>query len=194
MMMMSDISERTKNTAVHKTSLSSMSAGPMVDHSICLSAIGHESPALLSLPTMAEDWISILTGVQQESVIESYDDTLENMSQSDDQTFENNVLDDGSPNVPERTETASMLDYQMQPKLSAYNPKRFGNETSTRDFKPEWFKDYPWLKYCVKSQTASCFACKTFMNKNDFVFINWNMVELLRQNGWQHAKTKGTIP
>ena len=58
------------------------------------------------------------------------------MSQSDDETFENNALDDDSPNVPERFETASMLDYPMQPELSAYNPKRFGNETSSRDFKP----------------------------------------------------------
>ena len=64
-------SERTGNTAVHETSLSSTAVRPMVENSICLSAIEQESPALLSLPTMAEDWTSILTGVQRESVIES---------------------------------------------------------------------------------------------------------------------------
>ena len=125
-----DVSKWTENTAVHETSLSSVAVGPMVDH-----------PALLLLPTMAEECTFILTDVQPGSAIKSYDGTLENMSQSDD---ENNVLDDGSPNVPERSKTASMLDYPMQLKLSAYYPKRFGNITSTRDFKPEWFKDYPW--------------------------------------------------
>ena len=30
---------------------------------------------------------------------------------------------------------------RLQPNYSTYNTKR-------TDFKPEWFKDYPWLEYC----------------------------------------------
>ena len=88
----------------------------------------------------------------------------------DDGTLENIVFNDGSRNVPEQEQSeTAVLDGPMQPNLKVYAPKSFGNETSTRDFKPKWFQDYKWLEYCVESQTASCYACKTFMNKNDFV-------------------------
>ena len=45
----------------------------------------------------------------------------------------------------------------QQPALSKYNPQRFGNESSTKYFKPKWFKQYPWLNYSVDRKVATCY-------------------------------------
>ena len=75
----------------------------------------------------------------------------------------------------------------QQPALHEYNPQRFGNETFTRDFKPKWFKQYPWLNYSVDGKVATYYACSTFLKDNAFTFSNWKKPERLTKHHQSNA-------
>lgn len=104
----------------------------------------------------------------------------ENIS-SDENDDEVNVTHE-SPLAPQDniTETGP-----NQPILTQYKPKKFGKESSLRDFKSEWFKLYPWLTYDIDKCQASCYPCKVFMHSNTFTFENWKKTNRLTK----HAKS-----
>ena len=71
----------------------------------------------------------------------------------------------------------------QQPLLKSYDPKELGNESFTRDFKPEWYKRHPWLSYDTTTNKAHCYACQTFLaEKNPFFFDNWKKPERLAKH------------
>jgi len=73
----------------------------------------------------------------------------------------------------------------QQPVLKEYNPKKFGKETTSRDFKPEWYKIHPWLNYDIENKQGTCFPCEVFMKSNSFKFENWKKTHRLLK----HAKS-----
>ncbi|KAL4127212.1 hypothetical protein QTP88_011403 [Uroleucon formosanum] len=47
-----------------------------------------------------------------------------------------------------------------RPVLSTYTKTKFGKQY--RSFQSEWFKNYEWLEYSIKSNAAFCFVCRIF--------------------------------
>ena len=70
----------------------------------------------------------------------------------------------------------------QQPVLREYKPQKFGNETFTRDFKPKWFKKYPWFSYSIERKVGNCYVCSTFMKDSTFTFCNWKKPERLTKH------------
>ena len=75
----------------------------------------------------------------------------------------------------------------LQPVLREYKPQKFGNETFTRDFKAQWFKQYPWLSYSIDRKVGTCYVCSKFMNDNTFTFCNWKKTERLTKHHQSEA-------
>ena len=75
----------------------------------------------------------------------------------------------------------------LQPVLREYKPQKFGNETFTRDFKAQWFKQYPWLSYSIDRKVGTCYVCSKFMNDNAFTFCNWKKTERLTKHHQSEA-------
>ena len=75
----------------------------------------------------------------------------------------------------------------LQPILREYKPQKFGNETFTRDFKAQWFKQYPWLSYSIDRKVGTCYVCSKFMNDNTFTFCNWKKTERLTKHHQSEA-------
>ncbi|KAL4101261.1 hypothetical protein QTP88_021281 [Uroleucon formosanum] len=47
-----------------------------------------------------------------------------------------------------------------RPVLSTYTKTKFGKQY--RSFQSEWYKNYEWLEYSIKSNAAFCFVCRIF--------------------------------
>ena len=75
----------------------------------------------------------------------------------------------------------------LQPVLREYKPQKFGNETFTRDFKAQWFKQYPWLSYSIDRKVGTCYVRSKFMNDNTFTFCNWKKTERLTKHHQSEA-------
>ena len=75
----------------------------------------------------------------------------------------------------------------LQPVLREYKPQKFGNETFTRDFKAQWFKQYPWLSYSIDRKVGTCYVCSKFMNDNTFTFCSWKKTERLTKHHQSEA-------
>ena len=75
----------------------------------------------------------------------------------------------------------------LQPVLREYKPQKFGNETFTRDFKAQRFKQYPWLSYSIDRKVGTCYVCSKFMNDNTFTFCNWKKTERLTKHHQSEA-------
>ncbi|KAL4143937.1 hypothetical protein QTP88_006185 [Uroleucon formosanum] len=61
--------------------------------------------------------------------------------------------------------THIVSDQPTQPILKNYPRSKFGKEW--RQFRPEWFKSYPWLKYSVFVNACYCFPCRFFSSESD---------------------------
>lgn len=63
-----------------------------------------------------------------------------------------------------------------------YKQNRFGSQN--RSFCSDWYKQYTWLEYSIKSNAAFCYACRMFADKlDDDVwtkkgFSNWQKVSV----------------
>ncbi|XP_068692643.1 zinc finger MYM-type protein 1-like [Montipora foliosa] len=75
----------------------------------------------------------------------------------------------------------------LQPVLREYKLQKFGNETFTRDFKAQWFKQHPWLSYSIDRKVGTCYVCSKFMNDNTFTFCNWKKTERLTKHHQSEA-------
>lgn len=73
--------------------------------------------------------------------------------------------------------THIVSDQPTQPILKNYPQSKFGKEW--RQFRPEWFKSYPWLEYSVLDNACYCFPCRFFSSESDnspfykIGFKNW---------------------
>ncbi|XP_050540287.1 uncharacterized protein LOC126904924 [Daktulosphaira vitifoliae] len=73
--------------------------------------------------------------------------------------------------------THIVSDPPTQPILKNYPQSKFGKEW--RQFRPEWFKSYPWLEYSVLDNACYCFPCRFFSHNSDnspfykIGFKNW---------------------
>lgn len=74
-----------------------------------------------------------------------------------------------------------------QPVLNEYLPKKFGRETSKRDFNPEWFKQHSWLSYDVSDCCGSWFPCNMFQSNSTFKFNNWKKPQRLTKHSLSSA-------
>jgi len=61
--------------------------------------------------------------------------------------------------------THIVSDQPTQPILKNYPQSKFGKEW--RQFRPEWFKSYPWLEYSVLDNACYCFPCRFFSSESD---------------------------
>ena len=61
--------------------------------------------------------------------------------------------------------THIVSDQPTQPILKNYPQSKFGKEW--RQFRPEWFKSYPWLEYSVLDNACYCFPCRFFSSNSD---------------------------
>lgn len=63
-----------------------------------------------------------------------------------------------------------------------YKQSRFGSQN--RSFCSDWYKQYTWLEYSIKSNAAFCYACRMFADKLDDEvwtkkgFSNWQKVSV----------------
>ena len=73
-------------------------------------------------------------------------------------------------------------DGPSQPIRNQYSPQKFGNDTFKRDFKPNWFEQYPWLSFSLDKKEVLCYACKKYSNNNSFIFTNWKKVDRLKKH------------
>ena len=61
--------------------------------------------------------------------------------------------------------------------MENYSPYFDGKHT--RDFQSEWFKKYPWIEYNVDRKAATCFSCRTYLQK-DWEFKKWKQTERIK--------------
>ncbi|XP_008183461.1 zinc finger MYM-type protein 1-like [Acyrthosiphon pisum] len=72
-----------------------------------------------------------------------------------------------------------------------YKQTRFGSQN--RSFSSEWYKQYTWLEYSIKSNAAFCYVCGMFADElidevwTNKGFSNW---QKLNEKLKKHAKTK----
>ncbi|KAL4099003.1 hypothetical protein QTP88_023506 [Uroleucon formosanum] len=84
------------------------------------------------------------------------------------------------------------------PALNAYKQTRFGSQN--KSFSSEWYKQYTWLEYSMKSNAAFCYVCRMFADELiDEVwtkkgFSNWQKVmSVTKMSGYLACKKSGSV-
>merc|ERR1711874_949763 len=78
-------------------------------------------------------------------------------------------------------------DGPSHPKLKEYSPQKFGKETFVRDFRREWFKDFPWISFSIETKESFCYACDVYSLNTSFKFTNWKKPERLKKHATSEA-------
>ena len=78
-------------------------------------------------------------------------------------------------------------DGPSHPKLKEYSPQKFGKETFVRDFRLEWFKDFPWISFSIETKESFCYACDVYSLNTSFKFTNWKKPERLKKHATSEA-------
>lgn len=82
----------------------------------------------------------------------------------------------------------SKLDTPKQPCLQSY-PVTTSNKSS-RHFRSEWFKKYPWLEYSILSNATFCFCCRMFGMSNDLPLQSQSVFTSTGFSNWKKATEK----
>ncbi|KAL4119197.1 hypothetical protein QTP88_012041 [Uroleucon formosanum] len=134
----------------------------------------------------------------QEMNCEVFDDSVIEIVEKDDIIVNQTVINfvqtlpfQQNENKLQHSDLGNLATGPYRPVLNAYKQTRFGSQN--RSFSSEWYKQYTWLEYSMKSNAAICYVCRMFTDELiDEVwtkkgFSNW---QKLNEKLKKHAKTK----
>ncbi|CAI6365209.1 unnamed protein product [Macrosiphum euphorbiae] len=116
------------------------------------------------------------------------DDVIVNQTDTD---FVETLPFQHNENNLQHSDLGNLATGPCRPVLNIYKQTRFGSQN--RSFSSQWYKQYTWLEYSMKSNAAFCYACRMFADELiDDVwtkkgFSNW---QKLNEKLKKHDKTK----
>jgi len=127
--------------------------------------------------TMESHSVSDQNKMMNAVVIDEVEDTGSPDRSVDDIDLENNVKATGNS---EPHASSLSLEVPHQPILPEYNPLK--DNKQVRDFQSSWFKKWPWLEYNTGDHSASCFACRVYLEEVSFKLKNWKKSDKLKKH------------